>query len=340
MPRSARLPWSHLAIALLMTCSVARGAELRMNWVGHDSDGVREIELAVGEQAVIEYRISLEAGDTLSGVFFTNESQSLINQAATMAFPAGWVASSVDGLFSDVGQQYVVSAEGAADVIDGAGDILLGTQTIQLVDGAAAGDEIEIAISLAQLGVIDENGGFYTLTATGTPFQDLPGFVHLGVGSPGYSRNNVMDVREPLVIRVAEASNGGGGGGGTGGGDDGNDNTNTNDNGADNTNDNGTDNTNDNQNTNDNGAANGNDNANQNTNDNGAGNANDNSAGNDNQNTNDNSAGNTNDNGGNGNDNGNGADQPSGLCGLGMVSVLPLNLLGLWVMRRRGWSAL
>jgi len=333
MNRPACLDLPLLAITFIMACSFARGAELSMNWEGHDSDGVREIQLAVAQQAVIEYHINLQAGDTLSGVFFTNESQSLVSQLGTIASPAGWEESSVDGLFSDVGQQFVVSASGADAVIAGAGDVLLGTQTIQLVDGAA-GDQIEIAISLAQLGVIDENGGFYALTATGTPFQDLPGFVHLGVGSPGYSRNNVMDVREPLVIRVAEASNGGGGGGGTGGGDDGNDNTNTNDNGADNANDNGTDTTNDNQNTNDNSAANGNDNGagddntndNQNTNDNSGGNANDNSPGNDNQNTNDNSTGN-----GNGGDD----DQPSGLCGLGMVSVLPLNLLGLWVMRRR-----
>ena len=329
-----------LIVATIAVSSVAMGAELRMNWQGHGSAGVVVQEMAVGDQAVVEYRLTLMAGDTLSGVFFANEPAGDVTQVGVTATPANWSESSTAGTaLGTGGQQLNVFAQVAADVVSVAGETLVATQTVQLV-GGAVGDEIEVTFSLAQLGVIDENGSFYNRTPTGSAFQDEVGFFHLGTGSPGYTQLGITDVREPLIVRVVQAGTGGGGGGGGGGG-----NTNANDNGAGgntnmNANDNGAggnandnspgDNTNANDGGgNDNGAGG---NTNMNANDNGAGgNANDNSPG-DNANGND-GGGNTNTNA---NDNSSGGNSPPrGLCGLGFVSMLPLNLLGLAVIQAR-----
>lgn len=332
-------------ICLATLSTAVRAAELKMNWQGHASDGVLVEELSVGQQATIEYRLVLVDGDRLSGLFFSNETVADLAQAATAASPANWQDGSTAGDSLGGGGQQVAfaAANPLNDALMGPGEFLIGTQTVELT-GGAVGQEFEVTFSTAQLGVINDLGNFYGFTATGSAFENEVEFFHIGIGSPGYRRMQIDDVREPLIIRVAQGGGGGGGGppgggGGTGGNDNTNDNTNGNDNGGNdnaNMNDNGAGG-NDNVNTNDNGA--GNDNgANDNTNDNGAGNdnangGNDNSAGNGNANTNDNGGGigNTgNDNGGGG-----GGNQGPGLCGLGLVSVLPLNLLGLFVIRTR-----
>ncbi len=299
----------------LLAAPAARAAELRLAWQGADA-AVREIELNVGDQAVIEvYVDNLATDDDLSTVFFSNEFVPEIVQVAGTAVPAGWVdGTTEDSTLGEGGQQAAFAATAGSN-LDGPGDALVGIVTIQLVDGAA-GQTLEIAFDADFTDVLNGAGGSYTLRASGDPAADNAGAFHLGAGSPGYTTFGQSDVRDPLIVRIP--ADGGGGGGNTNDNDNQNVNDNTNDN--QNVNDNANDNTNDNQNTNDNT----NDNANDNANDN------DNVNGNDNVNTNvnDNVNGNTNNN-----TNDNGSAPGGGPCGVGTISLMPVALLGLLMLQ-------
>ena len=331
-----------IGVAFLALVGVTQGAELRINWEGLGEQ--RTIDLAVGESAVIEVWMDLNAGDTLSGVYFANEPLDDVVQVSNEAVPAGWNAGGINGVFGPGDQQFAVAAGSAEAVIDGPGSFLVGRQTIKL-DSGTVGVGQDVAISLQQPGVLTGSGSFYTRVASDSPSADEPSFYHIGAGSPGYSQLGIADERDPLIISVVSSGNAN---------DNVNDNTNTNDNVNDNANDNTNTNDNVNDNVNDNTNDNVNDNVNDNTNDNVNDNSNDNvnDNANDNTNANDNANDNVNDNTNtnandntnantNGNANDNSSEPPSGggLCGMGAVSMTPVMFLGLLLMqaqRRRG----
>jgi uncharacterized membrane protein YgcG len=217
-----RLATGLMVLGTLVSTAVnssARAAEVRLAWEGQAADA-RLVELANGEQGVIEvYVDDLAADDSLSGMFFSNEFAAGLAQVGAATVLAGWDSSSIPGTALGEGGQQVIYSSPTADAnIFGPGSILVGTFTVEVQSGNP-GDEFEIAFDLDFISVVDATAIFYQITATGSAVQDSAGRFHLGAGSPGYARMGITDERDPLIVRVKESSSGGGGGGGgTGGG--------------------------------------------------------------------------------------------------------------------------
>ncbi|HRX84852.1 MAG TPA: hypothetical protein P5572_07530 [Phycisphaerae bacterium] len=320
--------------------AAAWSAELRLAWQGQSADA-RLIELAIGEQAVIEVHLdALAADDSVSGVFLANELATGIAQLALATDLAGWSVSSTAGSSLGAGGQQAVYSADLGAIMDGPGDLLVGTITIEAQSGSV-GDEFDVAFDTAFTRVVDDLGGFYSLTATGAPTQDDPGRFHIGAGSPGYTVGSRTDDRDPLIVRIKEGSTGGGGtgggstgGGSTGGGDTGGGDTGGGDTGGGDT---GGGDTGGNVDTNGTGGDTGGGNVD--TNGTGGDTGGGDTGGNVDTNGGDTGGSTGGDTGGNtGGDNtggDNGSSQGGGVCGFGMVQMMPVMLLGLAGMRGR-----
>lgn len=218
---SLALSWTLLAV------TPVSAAELYMSWAGHQADGQRTIDLSVGQTATVQIWLTLPASDTCSGVSFTNEVAAALSQQAVSTTLPNWSAGGVNGSLDGFYQQAVYFAIlPLQESIEGPGEFLLGEQQLRLNSGSA-GQQFEITFALIQtFFVSNSTGADHTLVVTGNPSQDEPGFVHLGVGSPGYTRaGGQVDERDPLIVRVVASGgsggtggDGGGGGGGDGGG--------------------------------------------------------------------------------------------------------------------------
>ncbi len=202
-----------LCVSLIFVASAA-GAELQMFWSGHVDDGTRTLDMSVGDTALIEVWIELNSGDTLSGVFYSNEAASELEQTAVTASLEDWTGAGVDGQLGDSQQFSVFCAEDG--IVASSGKYLLGTQEIKLNSGDV-GSEIDVAFQTgSSLGVLDEEGADYSLVASSSDLKDSNGYFHLGAGSPGYTASRLTDERDTLVVRIVDAGGGSGGGGSTG----------------------------------------------------------------------------------------------------------------------------
>ncbi len=206
----------------VFAAGTVEAAELSIGW---NAGGGKTIELAVGEEAIIDVTLAINAGDTLSGVFFTNEAVIGVEQTSQSTALANWVTGTKNAPLGIDSQQFAVAASTPlSDSVDGPGTIIVGSQTVKVTSGSV-GDELEIAINVEGLGIGDETGSQYTRTVTGSSNQDDVGVFHIGVGSPGYSSPTLDDERDPLVIKIVAGSSGtdtnGTSTGGTDGDDDG-----------------------------------------------------------------------------------------------------------------------
>jgi len=209
--------------AVAVAAGVAGAAELKMTWRGHADDGERALELAVGEEAIIDIWFTLGEGDTLSGLFYRNEVVEGLVQVGTAPNEAiGWSDEGTnDGTSLGSGGQWIIfAAPGGVGMLDSPGEVLIGSQTIRLVDAGGAA-ELEIVFDAEQINPVDETGSFYSMVASGSELENNAGFFQVGSGSPGYSTGGLEDERDPLIVRVADGGGGGGGGGGGDGDDDG-----------------------------------------------------------------------------------------------------------------------
>jgi hypothetical protein len=207
--------------AWILCIGPAVAGEMSMSWKGTTAD---TIELAPSGTATVQIRLDFDAsgGATLLNVAFANEAAQVTQTGATTAI-TGWTATFKVASFGSSQQQVTVGTPGGANPIDASGSYVIVEQTIRL-DSGTAGELVEITFDASSILVVDGTGGLLNLAASESAFADLPGFVHLGMGSPGYTASDsIADTRQPLKIRVAGSSSGDGGGGtpGDGGSGDG-----------------------------------------------------------------------------------------------------------------------
>ena len=198
-----------IAVALAVP---AQAAELNLVWKSSNTD--KEVELSVGEQAVVEIWVTLVEGDELATLFFTNETATNIKQVSVSAEADNWRNASDTSVALGGSQQVALAANSGAALV-GPGEYLLGTQTLELTD-AGDGSDVEIAILAdSSFGALDSTGADLVLVASDSDFADDGGFVHMATGSPGYTAFGT-DTRDPLVVKIDAGTSGGTDGDGDG----------------------------------------------------------------------------------------------------------------------------
>jgi hypothetical protein len=201
------------AVALLvvgMLAGTAGAAELYMTFPG----GATEWTLSYSEMVDIEIHMQLNAGDTLSELYFGNMPLQKpaeappdyigLAQVEVISAIEGWTAGGTMGPLGDGFTQWAVAAT-AGHVIDQPGDYLLGYQRIHALPGFGAWD-YELMFSLAPLvGVKRDDGSDFTLLCESSAYIGYAGYYFIGMGSPGYVDGfDCESPAHPLIAHVPE----------------------------------------------------------------------------------------------------------------------------------------
>ena len=195
-------------VIALFVCGLTNASELKIAWNGLQDD-VRTAELKVGDQAVIDVWMTINEGDEISGVGFSNETVTTVSQVSTTPGSViAWGDVSLSNHTLGNGTQFVSFYGTGGSYISSPGTYLLGSQTVEL-DSGTVGDQLEVAIDISTLTVVDSAGNFLTLAATDSGLEDNVGFFDIGSGSPGYTAISSADVRDPLIIKVISGGSSG-----------------------------------------------------------------------------------------------------------------------------------
>jgi hypothetical protein len=183
-----------------LVATSASAATLRINWAS--DPGAQKIFLGVSESATIEVWVDIIAGDTLSGVGFTNEFTANISQNGGNSDLAGWNYSGSDGVLG--GGIAVFNSGTDASPVAGPGSFLVGTYNIHLDD---LGGDVEKEIVIAGPGaggappfvsVLNENGVDYVY---GPQYAGTyAGYFEIGRGSSGATSAYGTSPRDPLIV--------------------------------------------------------------------------------------------------------------------------------------------